>query len=105
MESAVIGHAHLQNDVGAPRPLQRPLAVGERRVLAGVAGALDDVAARLEVELAATRAVELVGPVAAVVLVSNAAELFRMAFQKIREHPPTWILEQAEAAGTRRQTG
>ena len=79
----MIGHAHLQNDVGAPRALQRPLAVGERRVLAGVAGALDDVAARLEVKLAATRAVELVGPVSAVVLVSAIQRSFSFSFRSL----------------------
>ena len=74
MESVI--RSYLQDDVGATRPLQRPLAVGERLVFPGVAGALDDVAARLEVKLAATRAVELVGPVSAVVLVSDSTELF-----------------------------
>ena len=74
MESVI--RSYLQDDVGAARPLQRPLAVGERLVLAGVAGALDDVAARLEVKLAAARAVELVGPVAAVVLEINSMGLF-----------------------------
>ncbi len=68
MRHCLLLATYLQDDVGAARSLQRPLAVGERLVLAGVAGALDDVAGGLEVVLTARRAVQLVAAVAAVVL-------------------------------------
>lgn len=59
---------YLQQNVVPLRPFQRPLAIAEGCILVRVIRALHDVAAARHVILAVSRAVQLVGIIAAVIL-------------------------------------
>lgn len=59
---------HLQKNIVSLRTLQRPLTIAEGCIFMRVIWALHDVAAARHVVLAASRAVQFVGIIAAVVL-------------------------------------